>query len=129
MSYQRRAKKGIPKNTNCCNGCKNLVKLPCYKYEEETNSSYKEGCFNKCTYLNIVSSEETVFEFINSINPNIYSEEDLEEIIDDVSKSHDLHYGHKICGLYLEKVKPTGHFTKSSKNNNIDAIDDDDIPF
>lgn len=132
MSYQRRVKRGIPKNTDCCHNCKSLIRLPHYKHEEETNSYYKEGCFNKCTYLNITSSEETVYEFINSINPNLYPEEDLEEMIDDVRKSHDLHYGHKICGLYLEKVKPTGYFTKSSKNSNIndvDYIDDDDIPF
>ena len=132
MSYKRRVKRGIPKNTDCCRNCKNLVRLPDYRYEEETNGWYKEGCFNKCTYLNVTSSEETVYDFLEGINPNLYSEEDLEKMIDDASKSHDLHYGHKICGLYLEKVKPIGHFTKSSRTNtvnDIDSINDDDIPF
>lgn len=133
MSYKRRVKKGIPKNTDFCGNCKNLIKLPNYKREEDTNGWYQEGCLHKCTYLNITGTEETVYEFINSINPNLYSEEDLEEIISDASKSNDLHFGRKICGLYLEKVKPTGHFAKSIEPtvHSTEPVDleDDDIPF
>ena len=112
MSYKRRIKKGIPKNTNSCMGCKNRIVKPLYKYEEDTNAYYKDGEYYICKYLNVESSEVTIQELLMDVNVNIYSEEELQKLVDDTIESNYLHYGDKICGLYLYKPKKTGHFKK-----------------
>ena len=117
MSYKRRIKRGIPKNTNSCYSCKNRIFKPLYSY----------GQYVICKYLNVVSSDEDVFEFIMQSNLGYYTEEELNKIIRDINIANGLHYGHKICGLYEEKVKNNGHFKKFEENNN--AIDEDEIPF
>ena len=110
MSYKRRIKRGIPKNTNSCYSCKNRIFKPLYSYEEDTNSYYKDGQYVICKYLNVVSSDEDVFEFIMQSNLGYYTEEELNKIIRDINIANDLHYG---------------HFTKSENY----IIDEDDIPF
>lgn len=129
MSYKRRVKKGIPKNTDRCYGCKNIIVKPIYKYEEDTNSYYRDGDMYICKYMNIKSSKETVHEFLMNVTHEIYTQEELQNIIDDIDKSNSLHYGHKICGLYLYKEKCNGHFTKKDKDMVDCELSDDDIPF
>ena len=125
MSYLRRVKKGIPKNSNSCYGCKNKIEKPLYNYEEDTNAYYKDGQYVICKYLNIISSDEDAFELATSIGNLKINEDEFDELLEDSYLAYELHYGNKICGLYKEKIKNNGHFTKSENY----IIDDDDIPF
>ena len=125
MSYLRRVKKGIPKNSNSCYGCKNKIEKPLYNYEEDMNAYYKDGQYVICKYLNIISSDEDAFELATSIGNLKINEDEFDELLEDSYLAYELHYGNKICGLYKEKIKNNGHFTKSENY----IIDDDDIPF
>ena len=125
MSYLRRVKKGIPKNSNSCYGCKNKIEKPLYSYEEDTNAYYKDGQYVICKYLNIISSDEDVFELATSIGNLKINEDEFDKLLEDSHLAYELHYGHKICGLYKERKKNNGHFTKSENY----IIDDNDIPF
>ena len=51
MSAIRRMKKGIPKNTNCCKGCKNLSMFKVYDREEDTNGWYVSDKQYRCNLL------------------------------------------------------------------------------
>lgn len=120
MSYLRRVKRGIPKNTNRCAGCKNRVVKPIYKREKDTNGLYECGKYYFCKYLNIESSREDIYQFTRSINPSIYSEDEFNKMLDNTDKTNKLHYGIKACGLYPLRIRNNGHFEKE---------DFDDIPF
>ena len=125
MSYLRRAKRGIPKNSNSCYGCKNRVFKPLYEYEEDTNSYYKNDHYVICNFLKIVSSDVDPIEeakYMGNINLN---EEQFMEYLERLNLANDLHYGHKICGLYKERIKNNGHYVKPKSS----YIFDDDVPF
>lgn len=137
MSYKRRAKKVIPKNTDYCLNCKHLLKNSVYEYEEDTNGYYKTDEKEYfCKYLNIKSiSSDEAHEML--FNCNLYDASDIgtKTFIDNVFKSEDFHLGRKVCGLYLYKEKSNGHFVKLDnvvkdvENIKFDELNDDDVPF
>lgn len=113
MSYKRKAKKGIPKNTNHCFGCKNLIKI------KQGNNLVK-----RCNYLKVNGFDESVTEFLSNINPNAYTTEELDKLISDTELSFELYYCNKICGLYLNKKKEEKFIPPYEGYNS-----EDDIPF
>lgn len=137
MSYKRRAKKAIPKNTDYCMNCKHRLTKSIYEYEEDTNGYYESSEKEYiCNYLNIKSmSPDETHEMLFNCNLHGGSDADMQNFTDDVLKSKDFHLGKKACGLYLYKEKYNGHFVKLNnivkdvENIKCDELNDDDVPF
>ena len=121
MSYKRRVKNNIPKNSDYCAGCKNRLKIK-YK-EEEAKEEYLQNKnlsehYYICNYLKIKSQR------CNERKISIMRfecEEDVSLIEEHKEKSYDmyirglLHSGYKICGKYEGSLKYINYYWKVSQ--------------
>lgn len=132
MSSKRTMKRSIPKNSDWCRNCKNriIVGKKC-GYEEDTNAYYVIDNIYKCKLLNIVGSDEDVYEFSvnNEVMLSQFSEDELMEIFDRITTEYEFHNGRKVCGYYKYKPKNNGHWKKHKDYRIEYNIDIDDIPF